>query len=301
MDIRHLKYFMEVARQKSFTRAAEILNVSQSAISKMVKDMEQELGVFLFNRSSKYIQLTDTGETFLRHTQEVVALFDNLIQEVEKTSQLDKGKITIGLPPITGSTRFAHLLGKFKKKFPNIAIELFEYGSKTIEREIQNGSIDIGVICNLPDISAYHAITLSNDPLWVIVSPENPLSKLAEVNLASLRNEQFVMFREDFSLHQNIVCECLAVGFQPQIIFETSQRELMTQIVATNLGIALLPSKTCAELNPQFITAIPLLHPQIHHQMSIIWKKERHLNRAGHLWIEFAQDYLKEIFDGNTL
>ncbi len=193
----------------------------------------------MFNRSSKYIQLTDTGETFLRHSQEVVALFDNLIQEVESSLQLDKGKITIGSPPITGSTRFAQLPGKFKKNFPDIDIALFEYGSKTIEREIQNGSIDIGVICNSPDISIYHAFNLANDPLWVITSPENPLSKLTEVTLASLHNEQFVMYRENFSLHQKIVSGCLAAGFQPQIIFETSQRELMTQIVATNLGVAL--------------------------------------------------------------
>jgi DNA-binding transcriptional LysR family regulator len=294
MDIRHLKYFMEVARQKSFTRAAETLHVSQSAISKMIKDLEREVGLYLFIRSSKFIQLTDTGETFLRHTQNIVALFDNLILEVESAAKLDRGKITIGLPPITGSTRFAHLLGEFKKKFPDIDIALFEYGSKTIEREILNGSIDIGVICNSPDITAYHSFTLANDPLWVIASPSNPLSRLDEVTLAALHNEQFVMYREDFSLHQKIVSGCIAAGFQPRIIFETSQRELMTQIVATNLGVALMPSMTCAELDPQFITAIPLHRPQLYHQMSVIWKKERHLNRAAHVWIEFAQAYLTE-------
>lgn len=292
MDIRHLKYFMEVARQKSFTRAAETLHVSQSAISKMIKDLEQELGIFLFNRSSKYIRLTDGGETFLRHTREVVALFDNLILEVESAAKLDRGKITIGLPPITGSTRFARLLGAFKKKYPDIDIALFEYGSKTIEREIQNGSIDIGVICSTPDNAEHHAFTLANDPLRVIASPENPLSRLTEVTLAALRNEQFVMYRDDFSLHQKIVSGCMAAGFQPLIIFETSQRELMTQIVATNLGVALLPSKTCAELDPGSILSIPLLHPQLFHQMSIIWKKSRHLNRAAQLWIEFAKEYL---------
>jgi len=155
MDIRHLKYFLEVARQKSFTRAAETLHVSQSAISKMIKDMEQELGLFLFNRTSKSISLTDSGETFLRHAQEVVALFDSLIREVESAAQLDKGKITIGLPPITGSTRFAHLLGQFKKEYPNIDIVLFEYGSKTIEAEIRSGGIDIGVICRKGAMSAW--------------------------------------------------------------------------------------------------------------------------------------------------
>ena len=295
MDMRHLKYFMEVARLKSFTRASETLHVSQSAISKMIKDLEGELGFNLFDRSSKQIELTDTGETFLLHTTEVVTLFNNLIVEVESAAKLDKGKIVIGLPPITGATRFAQLLGEFKKKFQQIDIALFEYGSKTIEQGIQNGSIDIGIICNIPDSSTYHSFALSNDPLWVIASPEHRISKFTEVDLASLRDEQFVMYREDFSLHHAIVNGCVSAGFKPRIIFETTPRELMTQIVATNLGVALLPGKTCAELDHKTITAIPLVRPQIHHHMSIIWKKGRHLNRAAQLWIEFAQDFLLNI------
>lgn len=295
MDIRHLKYFIEVARQKSFTRAAETLHVSQSAISKMIKDLEEELGFFLFNRSSKQIQLTDTGETFLLHAQEVVTLFNNLSLEVENAAKLDKGKVVIGLPPITGSTRFAQLLGEFKKKYQQIDIALFEYGSKTIELGIQDGSIDIGIICNIPDSNAYHSFALSNDPLWVIASPEHRISSLSEVGLAELSNEQFVMYRQDFSLHHAIVNNCIAAGFQPSIIFETTQRELMTQLVATNLGVAILPSKTCAELDPKAIRAIPLVRPQIHHQMSIIWKRGRHLNRAALLWIEFARQFLPEV------
>jgi len=298
MDIRHLKYFIEVAQRKSFSRAAETLHISQSAISKMVKDLEQELGVFLFNRSSKHIQLTPTGETFLLRAQEVVSSFQTLILEVESEAKLDKGKITIGLPPITGATPFAQLLGEFKKNYPQIGIVLFEYGSKSIELGIQDGSLDIGIICNSKTVDAYHSFALANDPLWVIAHPEHPISKGTGVNLASLCNEQFVIFRQDFSLHHDIVNGCKAAGFQPNIILETSQRELMTQIVAANLGIALLPSKTCNELNPNYINAIPLTDPEIYHKMSIIWKKGRHLSHAAQLWITFAQKYLTK--DGES-
>jgi len=292
MDIRHLKYFIEVARQQSFSRAAEKLHISQSAISKMIKDLEQEIGLLLFNRSSKYIHLTATGEIFLLRAQEIVALFENLILDVDNEAKLDKGKISIGLPPITGATPFAQLLGKFKKRYPQIGIVLFEYGSKTIELGIQDSSLDIGIICNSKNIDAYHSFTLANDPLWVIVHPEHPISKRSGVELASLCNEQFVIYREDFSLHHDIVNGCKAAGFQPNIILETSQRELMTQIVAANLGIALLPSKTCEEMDPRYLTAIPLIEPKIYHQMSIIWKKGRRLSHAAQLWITFTQGYL---------
>lgn len=169
---------------------------------------------------------------------------------------------------------------------------MFEYGSKTIEQGIQDGSLDIGIICNSKNTAAYHSFTLANDPLWVIAHPAHPISKRSEVDLASLCNEQFVIYREDFSLHHDIVNGCKASGFQPNIVLETSQREFMTQIVAANLGIALLPSKACSELDPRHLTAIPLMEPKIYHQMSIIWKKERRLSHAAQLWITFAQGYL---------
>lgn len=292
MDIRHLKYFIEVARQKSFSRAAETLHISQSAVSKIIKDVEQEIGLLLFTRNSKTIQLTDSGETFLLRAQEIVSRFENLVLEVESEAKLDKGQISIGLPPITGATPFAQLLGEFKKRYPQIEITLFEYGSKTTELAIQNSSLDIGIICNSKNIDTYHVFSLSNDPLWIIAHPEHPISKLSEISLAALCHEQFVIYPEDFSLHHDIVNSCRASGFQPNIILATSQRELMTQIVAANLGIALLPSKICAGLDPRYLTAIPLSDPKLYHQMSIIWKKGRYLSHAAHLWIKFAQEYL---------
>lgn len=295
MDIRHLKYFLMVARQKSFTRASEKLHVSQSAISKIVKDLEEDIGAVLIDRSSKLVRLTETGDVFFKHAQKVVSLFDNLVPEVENSIHLEKGKIAIGLPPITGTTRFAQLLGNFKKRYPDIAIELFEFGTKAIEREIEHGTIDIGIICSFCDSSVHNAITLADDKIRVIASLDNPLSKRADITLEALRNEKFVMYTSDFSLHHKIIRECLTAGFQPDIIFETSQRELMTQIVASNLGIALLPSKTCDELDSRFIATIALIEPELTHHMSIIWKKKRHLSRAAQLWIEFAEGYLEEL------
>lgn len=291
IDIRHLEYFVEVARQKSFSKAAAISHVSQSAISKMIKDLEAELGTALFNRTSKYVQLTDAGIIFLHQAQQVVIMFNNLTTEFENEIKLEKGKIFIGLPPITSSTIFAELLGEFKKKYPQIDIGLSEYGSKKVALAIQDSTLDIGVICTLPDNQSFDSLSFTNDPLFVIVSPHNPISQSETIELASLANESFVLYSEDFSLHDEIITQCKGAGFQPNIIFETSQRELMTQIVAANLGIAFLPSAVCKELDPSRIISVPLIKPQIIHRMSIIWKKGRCLSHAARLWLEFAKIY----------
>jgi len=292
MDIHHLKYFIEVARQKSFSKAAATAHVSQSAISKMIKDLEIDLGVSLFNRNSKSVQLTDAGVIFLGQAQQVVSMFNNLTTEFENEFKLEKGRILIGLPPITEATVFAQLLGEFRKKYPQIDIELYEHGSKNVELRVQEGTLDIGVVCSIPDATVYESFSLTNDPLKVIIHLDNPLSRLPEIDLKDLSNESFVIYRDDFSLHDEIIDHCKIVGFQPRIIFETSQRELMVQTVAANLGIAFLPSKLCAELSSKSITSVALARPQIWHQMSVIWKKGRYLSHAAQLWLSFAKKSL---------
>lgn len=291
MDIRHLEYFVEVARQKSFSKAAIISHVSQSAISKMIKDLETELGTILFNRTSKYVQLTDTGIIFLEQAQQVVFMFHNLTNEFNNRIQTEKGKISIGLLPITSSTIFAELLGEFKKKYPQIEISLSEYGSKKVALAIQDGTLDTGVICIVPDNHNFDFLPFSKDPLCVIVSSQNPISQLSSIDLESLANEAFVLYSKDFSLHDEIINQCRHVGFPPKVIFETSQLDLMTQMVAANLGIAFLPSAVCKELDPNRIVSVPLINPQIIHNMSIVWKRGRSMSHATRLWLQFAESY----------
>lgn len=292
MDIHHLKYFIEVARQRNFSKAAAINHVSQSAISKMIKDLEIELGITLFNRNSKSVQLTDAGLLFFDQAQQVVALFDNLTMNFENEFKLEKGKLQIGLPPLTEATVFAQLLGEFRQKYPLIDIELYEHGSKNIEQQLHEGILDIGIVCHIPLQEEYDSFALSNDPLKVIIHAKHPLSNRTEIDLKSLENEAFVLYRDDFSLHDEIINQCKLSGFQPKIVFETSQRELMVQTVAANLGIAFLPSRLCAELDSRKIISVPLIEPVIWHQMSVIWKKNRYLSHAAHLWLTFAKKYL---------
>lgn len=291
MDIKHLKYFVEVARHKSFSKAASLNFVSQSTISKMVKDLEIELGVGLLNRSSKYVELTDEGEVLFLQAEKMVELFENITHEFQSSLNFEQGKISIGLPPITGATEFAQLLGQFRKAFPRVEISLFEVGSKKVEIGIQDGSLDVGIVCSPTKNELYETIPFSKDPLKVIMHKDHRLSKESAIDFEALAADSFVLYSHDFSLYDEIMNRCKLAGFTPHIILETSQRELMTQIVAANLGIALLPSKICSELHNPNIVSITLNQP-IFLQMSIIWNRRRYLSHATRLWVNFAQEYL---------
>jgi DNA-binding transcriptional LysR family regulator len=289
MNITHLEYFLEVVRQGSFSKAATFLHVTQPSISKMIQSLEDELGVILILRNSKQVELTDAGKIILEQAQQIVTRFQNLTLELDDIVHLKKGKVRIGLPHITGSTILPRVLGKFNQTYPNIQIQLYEFGSKKIQLGVQEGSLDVGIVCTLPlKQDHFEVFSLIKDPLKVIVHPGHPLAQKAIIDFADLANDPFVLYSEDFSLYDFILDRCKLAGFQPKIICETSQREFMTQMVESKLGIALLPSTICDHLDPNSIVSLPFTDPQIYLQLAIIWRKDRYLSFAARRWLEFT-------------
>ena len=177
MDFHHLKYFVEVADKKSFSKAARTLHISQSAISRTIKALEEELGVVLFMRNAKAVELTDAGTIFLSHAKRVVFMFEHLKTDFENEFKLEQGTILIGLPPITGAPIFANLLGAFKQEYPQIELDLYEHGSKKVEISVQEGLIDLGIVCTQPKEKDFESFFLTQDPMNVIIHRDNILSK----------------------------------------------------------------------------------------------------------------------------
>ena len=296
MDFHHLKYFVEVADQKSFSKAARNLHISQSAISRTIKALEDELGVVLFMRNAKSVELTDGGTIFLTHAKRVVFMFEHLKTDFENEFRLEQGSIRIGIPPITDAPIFAQLLGEFKKVYPQIELELYEQGSKKVEISVQEGLIDIGIICTKPNPKEFESFYLTSDPLSVIIPKSSPLAKEKEIRLEMLADESFVLHKDDFNLHDEIIKACKHTGFQPHIVFETSQRDLMLQTVSANLAIALLPSRLCPEVGENTevgskVVVRPLV-PEIIHTLYVIWKKGHYLSHASRLWLDFVNSKL---------
>ncbi len=300
MDFHHLKYFVEVADKKSFSKAARTLHISQSAISRTIKALEDELGVVLFMRNAKAVELTDAGTIFMTHAKRVVFMFEHLKTDFENEFKLEQGSILIGLPPITDAPIFAQLLGEFKKEYPQIEIDLYEHGSKKVEISVQEGLIDLGIICTQPKGKDFESFFLTQDPMHVIIHKENPLSNDKVIPLKNLANESLVLYRDDFNLHDEIIRSCKKIGYQPKIVFETSQRDLMIQTVVANLGIALLPSRLCPtpENNPEIAKSVvirPLVDPEIMHTLYVIWKRGHYLSHAAQLWIDFVRNKIETL------
>ncbi|MCF6094037.1 LysR family transcriptional regulator [Microaerobacter geothermalis] len=295
MDIRHLEYFSEVAKHLSFTKAASALHVSQPSISKAIKSLEAELGVPLFYRSSKQLELTDAGKAVLVNAKNVLEVFHNLTSELNDVMELKKGEIRIGIPPIVGAAFFSKLISQFKEVYPLVEITLEEAGTKVIKQEVENGSLDIGLICSVPIQSdSFEFKKLLIDPLMLIVHREHVLASRRIIHYSDLQNESFILYRKDFSLYDRIIEECAKNGFQPNVVCETSQKDLMIELVEAKLGVALLPGKICEKISSGKIIALPMYQSKVNLELGMIWKKNKYLPFCVREFISMAKQFYKE-------
>lgn len=291
MDILHLSYFLQVARQKSFTKAAQALHVSQPTISKVVKTLENELNVTLFERTGKAVELTDAGKAIFQQAQEVVSGFENLNTELNDIFCLRKGEITIGLPPMVGSRFFPNVIGRFRQQYPLIQIKLMEVGSKQIEIEVDEGALDLGVIAQPATMTGFGTFSFVNEPLRVVLCPDHPLAACERLSLSRLKAEPFVLYREDFSLYDHIMTQCRQRGFCPEVACQSSQWDFIVEMVAARLGIALLPETICNELDPERLSSVAMDDPVIPWNLAVIWKKDRYMSFAAREWLQFTKKY----------
>lgn len=289
MDIRHFQYFLEVARQGSFTKAAASLYITQPTISKMIRNMEEEWGVTLFHRQGKGIELTDAGRIMYQQAQHMVEAFDRVSAELGDLMNLKRGHLRIGLPPMIGSSFFPVVIGQFHRKYPQITIQLIEDGAKKVEADVASGETDIGVAVLPVDEEVFHYYSFVEENLRLLVHPSHRLSQRDAVSLAELAEEPFVLFREDFTLHDRIIRECVKTGFEPEVVYESSQWDLISGMVAANLGIALLPETICGEIDASRVAILPLVQPTIPWQLGMIWRKDRYLSFAAREWIDFTR------------
>lgn len=289
MDIRHLTYFVEVARYKSFTKAGEALHITQPTISKMVRNLEEELGVTLFDRTNKQIALTDAGEVVLAQAQHIVKSLENLTTELADVMNIKKGSLRIGLPPMVGASFFPQIITEFHTRYPQITLQILEDGGQTIEHDVQEGNLDLGVVVLPVDEEQFDFFPFANEHLMLVVHPSHPFARREEVALTELQKEPFILFREDFTLHHHIRAACREAGYQPHVICESSQWDFIGEMVAVNLGIALLPATIVKELDTTRVCSIPLKQPAIPWHLGVIWRKDKYLSFAARKWIELTR------------
>ncbi|MGJ7911685.1 LysR family transcriptional regulator [Neobacillus sp. LXY-1] len=289
MEIRQLTYFTVVAKEKSFTVAAKVLHISQPALSKMIKNLEDELGVLLFDRSEKFVQLTDAGEELYAQAQKLLSDFESLTESIRDTEHLKKGHIKIGIPPVIGTSYFPSLIAGFRNLYPGVTLSILEEGAKTISERVEDGSVDAGVVILPIDLEKFNSIPIVSDENVLILHRNHPLANKEIVYYEDLKDENFVLLNETFMLHHRIISACRETGFEPKVTIKSSQWDFIAELVALNQGISILPRPIVEKYNSSMILQLPVNHPSVKWEISIILKKNRYISFALKRFIEYVQ------------
>ena len=242
MDIQHLKYFVEVVRQESFTRAAAQLFVTQPMLTRSIKQLEESLNVLLIERTSKSFHLTDAGRILYERAQEFLMQYEAIFQTMADVRSVKTGEVRLSIPGVLLDMYFPELFASFHRQYPGIDISLVEEGSKLTAASVGLGKADLGlVMLPVEEPSRFESHLLVSDVCQLVVSREHPFAQMPGVHIRELRGETILTFSETATLHDTFIQMCGEQGFAPRIAYKSLMPGFSFKMVAMQQCIALLP------------------------------------------------------------
>lgn len=287
MDLRAIELFLAVAEQGSFTKAAEKMFVTQPYLSKVVKQMEEELNVTLFNRTTRKLELTDAGKIVIEQGRMALKPLQDMPHLLNELQNLQKGEIVLGIPPVIGTLIFPSIAQRFNEAFPDVTLRLIELGAKHILTLADEEKIDIGFTVKPFSEENFRVKPYFVDEFMIYLSHEHPLATRQCLKIAELAHEKFIVFTTDFTLRDMVINLCAKNGFKPNIAYESSQWDLMVELISINMGIAVLPKSIFEKHNNPNVNMITIDsdNPYLW-EIAMITKKERYLSYATRAFLE---------------
>ncbi len=244
IELRHLKYFLAVAEELNFGRAAERLNITQPSLSRQIQNLEKELDTILFERNQRQIRLTTPGQIFLTEVEQILARFDQGIRVLERASRGEIGQLTVGFQGSSVYDVIPLSIKAFRDRFPGVEVIMQPMETSLQVIAIAENNLDVGfVIPPITDANLQVEILLQ-EPL-VLALPENhPLAVESEISITALANEPLILASRDrgCGLHEQIFDVYQTAGLRPNVVCAAREMQVMLGFVAAGIGISLLPS-----------------------------------------------------------
>jgi DNA-binding transcriptional LysR family regulator len=281
MDIRTLRYFVEVVRQQSFTRAAEKLFVTQPTISKMLKNLEDELNCTLLIRDGRKLLMTDTGQVVFERGLAILDEFRQLEAELSDINHLNKGVLRLGIPPMVGML-MAGPISLFRQRYPGVELKISEFGGLTVQQAVMNGELDLAMTA-LPveDEEALTTRLLFSHPLCVLVPRSGEWLEQTSVSPEQLAAHPLLIYNEDFALSRQLMQLFAHHDVKPRIAVRSGQWDFLAAMVQAGVGVAILPEPICRRLDEK----------TLRWQLGMIWREGVYLSHSAQAWLKCCEGF----------
>lgn len=271
MELRHLLYFKTVAEELHFRKAAAKLFISQPPLSRQIKELEEELGAILFDRSNRKVSLTDAGVYFKKEVDKIFGGLAESKNTVQQIHQAVSGELRIGYISSTFHENLVDILKEMQVVFPHVKIKLYEIPSVKQIAALEAGKLDVGIIRAPVKSEKLEVQHLFIDP-FVLISKENLETKNEEALKTHLKNEPFIFFNQDYAPHfyQKLIEICFRLGFSPEVNHEANNVHSILQLVEKGLGITILPASLAKQYQHLAVNFKPLKLDQIFTEVVIL-------------------------------
>jgi DNA-binding transcriptional LysR family regulator len=244
MELRHIRYFLAVAGEKNFTRAAERVGIGQPPLSLQIRDLEREVGARLFHRIPQGAELTEAGKAFHDLVRNIPDHVERALQSARRTARGELGALAVGYTNSSAlNPVFTVALRSYRRAYPGVALSLEEGNTPQLIDGLLDGQLDVVFVRPVEaDAEQVKIRLISEEPLMAVLPSKHRAAKLPKLNLADLRDEHFVLHRFTPSLFDSVMAACRRVGFEPTFGPSVPQLVTIVQLVAAEIGVSLLPA-----------------------------------------------------------
>ncbi|WP_288495124.1 LysR family transcriptional regulator [uncultured Pantoea sp.] len=280
IELRHLRYFIAVAEELHFGRAAQRLHISQPPLSQQIMQLEAETGAQLFNRTNRSVQLTPAGAQFLQDARAILLQVEQATQRAARLHRGEEGELRIGF---TSSAAFIGVMSDalyvFRQRWPNVHVQMQEINTRQQLAPLHEGKLDLGVMRNTPLPADLHHQLLLREPLCAVVHKAHPLATAGRITLQALAREPFVFFDPQVgtALYSEILDLLQRYQIRPYITQEVGEAMTILGLVATGLGVSILPA-SFSHARLANVVWLPLEEPDAQSEMWLVWSGEREMS-----------------------
>ncbi|AJQ25419.1 LysR family transcriptional regulator [Pelosinus fermentans] len=296
MELRHLRYFVAVAEELHFTRAAERLNMAQPPLSQQIRQLESELGVQLFQRTKRQVELTAAGKNFLKNVYKILIDLDKTCDSALRAQKGEIGNIIVGFTGTATYDILPKLLQPYRSKFPSVDISVLQLSTTDQIQSLLNGEINIGILCAPIKNSQLNFEVIHQEPFIIAMPRNHPLaSKSGPIEVQEFSKELFIMIPRNSGqiYYDTIINICHNAGFSPNITQEVHELHTSISLVAAGMGVALVPD-SIQNLRVRGITYRQLKNSVSTLKTALAWRNDE-TSPLVHTFIALAKKSIQKL------
>lgn len=292
INFHQLYIFCIVASCHSFSRAAQALDISQPAVSIQIHELEKSLGLTLFHRRSKALQITELGETVYSYAQQIFALSGRLLEAVRDTKDLKIGHLTLGASTTPGEFVLPLAVGQFRRLHPGIQVELVIGNTRSIVQRILGRELDLGMVGEHPEEHAdeLEILGYASDDIVLVASPNHPLSQLHPVTPEQVMAQGLIARELGSATRDAAEKHFASLGVSPQVVLELGSNQAVKQAAGAGGGIGVISKLgVAAETKAGMLTVLDVAGWHCRRPLTVIYLKHRHLSPAQQAFLQFLE------------